>query len=190
MPRKYKRKTYYIKNSAQSKFIFRFVLISIIGGLGAVTAFNILAYKKIDSVLYSMRLPNISPGGLLWNEMLYTNIFVVIFTLIIFAITARSLYIKVNGPLKKMTCDINKIAAGDLSFKITLRDRDEFKDFAVELNKVINNFNSKFSEISEINHKILSLTEKNTANKEPHPSLNEIKNSISDLENVIGSFKI
>ena len=190
MQKNYSRKIYYIKNSAQSKFISRFILISIIGGLGAVTAFNFLAYKKIDSVLYSMRLPSISPGGLLWNEMLYTNIFVIVFTLLVFAITARGLYVKVNGPLKKMTSDINKIASGDLTKQTTLRDRDEFKDFAHEINKVVDSLNKRFSEISQANERILSLTTSGAPDKDIKKQLSEIEASLSSLENAIGSFKI
>ena len=190
MQKKHVRKVYYIKNSAQSKFIVRFILISILGGLGAVSAFNFLAYRKIDSVLYSMRLPSISPGGLLWNEMMYTNVFVIVFTLLIFAITARGLYIKVNGPLKKMTSDISKAGHGDLRVEITLRDKDEFKEFAQELNLVFASLNGKFLALKEANAKLHALASAANADQDLQKQRIEIEESLTRMENAIGAFTI
>lgn len=190
MQKNYKRKTYYIKNSAQSKFISRFVIISLLGGIAAVSAFNFLSFRKIDSVLYSMRLPKISPGGLLWNEMLYTNIFVIVFILIVFAITARGLYVRIHGPLKKMTSDINKVGSGDLSLPIFLREKDEFKDFANELNHMVEELNNKFSRINEANKNILSVTGAVQDDQDAATCINDLNKSIKEIEKTLGSFKI
>jgi len=189
MQKNYKRRIYYIKNSAQGHFIFRFLMISLMGGIGAVSVFNILASKKIDTVLYSMRMPKISPGGLLWNEMLYSNIFVIIFTMLVFAITARGLYIKVNGPLKKITSDINRMADGDLTLEICLREDDEFKDFAADLNQVTYKLRQTFNTIKEANQEIIKLT----SDEQPEYSANKLpalNDAVSRLENAVGSFKI
>jgi methyl-accepting chemotaxis protein len=190
MQRNYKRKTYYVKNSAQTSFISRFVIISILGGLIAVTAFNFLAFKKIDAVLYSMRLPNVSGGGLLWNEMLYTNIFVTVFILIVFAITARGLYVRIHGPLKKMTSDINKVSEGDLSFSVSLRDRDEFKDFAEELNAMLQSLQQKLLLIKSASDQLTAAAPSTAGADLSAQQLDEIKKSIQELKKALGSFKI
>lgn len=190
MEKNYKRRTYYIKNSVQSKFIFRFVAISLVGGIAAVTAFNFLAYKKIDSVLYSMRLPNISPGGLLWNEMIYTNVFVVLFILVVFAFTARSLFNKVHGPLKKLTNDIKRMEEGDLSQEISLRQNDEFTDFAGDLNTMAKELNQQFSEIRSANDTILANASKIDQSDNKEALLAAITNSLITLQKAIGSFKV
>ena len=183
MQHKYRRKTYYIKNSAQTNFIFRFVIISLLGGVIAVTVFNFLSYKKIDSVLYSMRMPKISPGGLLWNEMVYTNLFVIFFILIVFALSARSLFIKLHGPLKKLTSDIQRIEGGDLNFEISLREKDEFKELAQELSKMSDGLNNLFRDINQKTDAIIKATEKNDT------SPVELKQAIDELEKAIGCFK-
>ena len=183
MQQKHKRKTYYIKNSAQSNFISRFVIISLLGGVTAVTVFNFLSYKKIDSVLYSMRMPKISPGGLLWNEMLYTNLCVIFFILIVFALSARSLFIKLHGPLKKLTSDIQRVENGELNFEISLREGDEFKELAEELNKMSGGLNKRFKEINQKTDAIIAATEKNDT------STIELKQAIDELEKAIGCFK-
>lgn len=190
MQKNYKRKTYYIKNSAQTSFILRFVVISILGGLAAVSAFNLLSSRKIDSVLYSMRMPNVSGGGLLWNEMLYTNMFVIIFILIIFAITARGLYVRIHGPLKKMTSDIERIASGDLSFPVSLRDRDEFKDFADDLNATVDSLNKKFLDIKLVSDQLTTCAHSASEDNFSAQQIDELKKSIQELEKALGSFKI
>jgi len=190
MIKNYKRKTYYIKNSAQSKFIFRFVAISIFGGLLAVCAFNYLAYKKIDSVLYSMRMPKISPGGLLWNEMIYTNIFVIIFILIVFSLTARSLYNKVHGPLKKLTNDIKRMRSGDFSRNIALRQKDEFHDFADTLNRMSQELDNRFSALTRASDKIIHAAEQMPHSHDRLLQLEKIQKETAQLSQTIKSFKI
>jgi len=190
MEKKYQRKTYYIKNSAQSKFIFRFVSISILGGILAVSGFNFLAYKKIDAVLYSMRFPKISASGLLWNEMIYTNIFVIVFIILVFFITARALYNKVHGPLKKLTNDFKRIEDGDLTLDIALRENDEFRDFASDLDGLVKNFNKSFSEINELNKSIIKTCEKNSGETTDDSVVSDLKSSVSKLKTIIGSFQV
>lgn len=183
----YKRRTYYIKNSAQSKFIYRFVMLSIIGGVSALAAFNYLAYKKIDSVLYSMRLPKISPGGLLWDEMLYTNAFVIIFILIAFILTARGLFNKVHGPLKKLTSDIYRMSNGELNFPVTLREHDEFRDIADELSAMAASLNQRMITIQEQTESIISLAATPQSN-DTTETISKLKNTVADLRKSTGAF--
>ncbi len=190
MQKNYKRKSYYLKSSAQTTFILRFMLISIIGGIAAVTAFNLLAAKKIDSVLYSMRLPNISGGGLLWSEMLYTNLFITFFILLVLTITARGLYVRINGPLRKMTNDITKVAAGDLSLAVSLRDKDEFKEFANELNTMVLSLNERFLAIKNASDQLIATTSLSSEEAFSEQQMGEIKKSVLELEKSLGSFKI
>ncbi|MFW8600007.1 HAMP domain-containing protein [Desulfobacterota bacterium M19] len=185
-----KRKTYYIKNSAQSKFIFRFTSISIIGGILALTAFNYLAYKKIDSVLYSMRLPHVSPGNLLWNEMLYSNLFVIFFTLIVFFILARGLYKKIHGPLKKLDNDIKRMSSGDFDKHIALRHKDEFLDFAEELNAMSHELNNRFKAMQKAGAEIERAAEILDSTREQDEQLKKIKDECVRLSNIVKSFKI
>ncbi len=185
-----KRKIYYIKNSAQSKFIFRFTSISIIGGILALTAFNYLAYKKIDAVLYSMRLPRVSPSDLLWNEMLYSNIFVIFFTLIVFFVLARGLYNKIHGPLKKLNNDIERMSTGDFDKNIALRHKDEFLDFAEELNTMSQELNKRFKAMREAGKAIERAAEMLGGAKDQDEQLAKIKDECAKLSRVVKSFKV
>lgn len=188
MATQYKRRTYYIKNSAQSKFILRFVMLSLLGGTIALGCFNFLAYKKINAILYSMRLPNTSPGGLLWNEMLYTNIFVIVFILIAFAITAKGLFNKIHGPLKKMTFDITRMTNGALNLTVSLRQHDEFRDIASELNEMATDLNQRLSRIQKLADCIIADAE--APQNDNSSSRADLAKSIADLRQATGAFSL
>ena len=96
----------------------------------------------------------------------------------------------VHGPLKKMTSDIYKISAGDLSFKITLRERDEFKDFADQMNLMVDELDKRFKAIKQANAKIVDLAQSVQHSEVKDDLYKEIENSIADLEKTAGSFKI
>lgn len=187
MQTRYKRRTYYIKNSAQSKFIVRFIILSVLGGTSALAAFNYLAYKKIDSVLYSMRLPKISPGGLLWDEMLYTNTFVIIFILIAFMLTARGLFTKVHGPLKKLTNDILRMSEGELNFPVTLRQNDEFRDIADELSAMAISLNQRMTKIQELTDTIISQAQR-AEGENISANISKLNDAVANLRKTTGAF--
>lgn len=178
----HKRRTYYIKNSIQGKFILQFVTLSLFGGIAALAAFNFLAYKKIDAVLYSMRLPNVSAGGLLWREMLYTNIFVAVFILLAFIFTAKRLFIRIHGPLKKMTNDLGRIANGDLNLAISLRNNDEFRDVAEDINDMTQELNRRLSRIRQLAEEVIAAAE------DAQTSPAKLRESIAALKTATGSF--
>lgn len=190
MANQHKRRTYYIKNSAQGKFILRFVIISLLGGTIALAVFNFLAYKKIDASLYSMRMPKISPGGLLWDEMFYTNLFVIVFILIAFTIMARGLFNKIHGPLKKMTYDISRMTNGELNFTVALRQNDEFSDIASELTKMESSLNQRLSTIRDLNASVITLAEAAQKNSEDQALRADLRKSIADLRQATGSFSL
>lgn len=190
METQHKRRTYYIKNSAQSKFIFRFVMLSILGGIIALASFNYLAYKKIDVILYSMRLPKISPGGLLWGEMFYTNLFVIVFTLIAFIFTAKGLFNKIHGPLKKMTNDINRMADGELNFPVSLRQKDEFRDLADELSRMAVSLNQRLSQIQDQTDSLIVHAEAAQQNPNDQAAVTGLQQTIVALRKATEAFTL
>jgi methyl-accepting chemotaxis protein len=190
MPKRYKRKTYYFKNSAQTSFILWFVSVSIMGGIIAVMTFNIFAAHKIDTALYSMHLPSGSDGGFLWNEMLYANAIVVVFILAFFGIIARKLFVQIQVPLQKITSHINKIEGGDLSLSLSLRNGDEFKDFADDLNRMVESLNERFRLIKKAGDQLTDSARSASSLNFSEKQLREINRNLHDLEKSLGLFKI
>jgi methyl-accepting chemotaxis protein len=106
-----------------------------------------------------MRLPKTSISNLLWEQMLYVNLFVVLFIIVVFIFLAKRLFANLNGPLTKLRNEVRKISKGDLTNKVVLRSKDEFKDFAAELNTMTDELQSRFAKIKSITDQMASLVE-------------------------------
>ncbi|MBI4685661.1 MAG: methyl-accepting chemotaxis protein [Nitrospirae bacterium] len=145
--RTYRRKKYFVKKNFQARFILKFLVLSSIASILSILLFNYLAYRKIDSVLFSMRIPASGAGELLLKEAFYSNLFAIAVVVIMVMITVRGIFHKIARPLYAIRANLQKIRSGDLSLKIALRRGDEFKDVADELNGMILGLHQRFTEI-------------------------------------------
>ncbi len=189
MTKKHMRRKYFISKRSQGKFILRFVIASITGGIVAVTIFNLLAHRKIEAVLYAMRLPRTSPGDILLAEMLYATAFAALFIIIAFIVSARGLLIKISGPLKKLANDLRRISRGDLSSPVRLRQKDEFKDFAGDLENMRAALNNRFTRIIDHADQLIDLSESGRKNP-AGVALPDIKRQVAGLAEEIRVFKL
>ncbi|MBI5099725.1 MAG: methyl-accepting chemotaxis protein [Nitrospirae bacterium] len=147
MTRGYRRRNYFIKKSFQSRFILRFLLVSSLWSILSIALFNFLAYKKIDAILFSMRLPAKNTGSIFFKEVLYANITALIFIILTFFLTARGIHNKIVRSLFRIRVDILRFARGDLASRIMLSQEDEFKDFAETLNSMAVDLHHRFSDL-------------------------------------------
>jgi methyl-accepting chemotaxis protein len=130
----FRRRNYFIKKGFQGRFMLRFIAASFAVTLLAIALFISLARNKIDDILFSMRLPVSGASALLSREALYVSIAAVAAISILYLLAARSMYRKIEGPLQRIKTDLRRITSGDLGCRVTLREEDEFKDFAGEIN--------------------------------------------------------
>jgi methyl-accepting chemotaxis protein len=154
MKRTYKRRNYFIKKGFQGKFVLIFVLISTIGGVTAIGVFNFLAYRKLDLMQYSIHIFTETTGQLLFRDILYANLLALFLVFFLFIFTTIRIFWKITGPLYRIQTDLSKISQGDLSFSIISRSKDEFKDFAGQLNIMIDSFRRRFKEIKDLSQSL------------------------------------
>ena len=121
------------------------------------------------------------------------SIVAVVVISIFFLLSARSMYDKISGPLHLIRTELHTIGRGDLSCRVTLRDIDEFKDFAGEINTMTEELNRRFSVIhdhaDELSKSVKALKNAHTA-AESKTLLQSTKNALSALEERIRVFKI
>lgn len=183
----YKRRNYFIDKGAQSRFIIGFVVSSLLGGIIGVSCFVYFARQKIDSTLYSMRLPELAAGDLLMQEMLLTIGITSIFVLVLFALTAWKVIKRIDGPLTKMAGVIRHIGEGYLQDEIKLREKDEFKSLAEELDGIVRNMRARFS---TIRHHAGQVKELSTAGQEKGERKKKLLHCVSELKKEISTFKV
>ncbi|HDO35921.1 MAG TPA: methyl-accepting chemotaxis protein [Nitrospirae bacterium] len=154
--RPYRRRHYFINRHFQGRFILTFVALACTGGLIAVALFNYLAYRKLDALMYSIHIPAKNINELLSSDMIYANLFALLFVFIVLFVAVNRLVIRVSGPLYRIKKDLEEIASGNLAFNITLRGKDEFKDFAEEINTLVEGQRAVFTgirnDIERIDH--------------------------------------
>lgn len=193
MARTYRRRNYFTKKGFQSRFMLRFIVASVLANALSVTLFIFLAKNKIDSLLFSMRLPQASVGAILSPLAFIASIVAVVCISILFLLAARSVYDKISGPLHLIREDLHTIGKGDLSCRVVLRDIDEFKDFAGEINTMTNELNRRFSVIHDQANELVKSAKafKNAHNAaESRTLMQNMKNGLSSLDEKIRAFTI
>jgi methyl-accepting chemotaxis protein len=193
MAKPYRRRNYFIKKGFQSRFMLRFIAASVLANVITVSVFIFLAGKKIDGLLFSMRLPNVSVGALLSSEAFTASIVAVVSVSLLFLWVARGMYDKIAGPLHRIMADLHTIGNGDLSCRVTLRDMDEFNDFAGEINAMVETLNHRFSGVKNRADE-LARASKDLRNApdttEARAVIRTMRTSISSLDEQVQAFKI
>jgi methyl-accepting chemotaxis protein len=147
MKKPYRRRNYFTKKKFQSMFILRFLVVSLIGSVVAVVLFNIFSLNKIDSLLFSMRLPSASTGSLFFREAFWANCIALAFIFLVLVYAVEGLRNKIVGSLFRIRVDLSRLIRGDLGSRVVLQEGEEFKDFADELNLMAVELSHRFAGI-------------------------------------------
>ena len=193
MPKTYRRRNYFTKKGFQSRFMLRFIAASVLANVLTVTVFIFLARKKIDGLLFSMRLPSVSAGALLSSEAFFASIVAAVSVSILFLWVARGMYDKISGPLHRIRTDFHIIGKGDLSYRVTLRDMGEFKDFAGEINTMVESLERRFAALKSGADELAKFskalrTAPNAA--ETHAATRTMRTAISAMDEQIRAFTL
>lgn len=189
MGNKVKRRKYLIEKGIQTKFIMRFIIVSMVGTLVALIVFNYLAHKKITAIQYSMKLPQITTSTFLVEEMVYAVLVSAIIIFIALVVTSKGLFTKLNEPLVKLASSVKKVREGDLSTSIQLRKDDDFQDFAGELNTMALELNNKFSIIKNHIEELTKLADQGKTTDDTSDIKNTMNDTIEKLEKELKSFR-
>lgn len=146
---KLKRRRYIIDSRLQIRYALLFVLVSLISNILAVTAFNSLALKQLDTLIWSTHISINSTDELIRPVFIFINVINFIFVAVLLVLTGFLMMKKTSGPLIRMSRDIRKVTDGDLSSRIQLRQKDDFRDVADELNRMTGKLSERFSGIKE-----------------------------------------
>ena len=176
------------------KFTLSFVLVSLLGSIVAVTAFNFLALRKLETLMWSTHISVKTTDELIRPLFMYINIINFLFVSILLIITGTWMIRKVSGPLYRMSKDIMRVVNGNLLTSITFRQKDMLKDIAHELNVMVKSIREKFNTISEkyrdISKSIGEYKEKTSNTETLIKDYNSILKNIESLETEMNSFKL
>lgn len=185
MSRQYKRRHYFIDHAFQGKFIVSFLILSVLASVIAVLLFNVLAYRKMDRILYSMTMPASAASDLLFPEIALANALSLLFIAAVFIMTARRLFARIKFPLQRIHVELAKIGEGNVRTRIHLRERDEFKGFADRLNEMTAALAERIDaidhDVQRISETLSSLKQEDT-NADAGPVIKRLQHEVAALK--------
>jgi len=131
-----KRKKYFIRKDFQSRFILRFVAAATVWGVTTVLLFVYLAGKKLDDLRYSSHIDIQTTSELLLPITVGVHAVSLLIFAVILTYMIHALWPKLSQPLMVIKKSLVMIADGDLTGKVILRKKDEFRYLAGELNEM------------------------------------------------------
>ncbi len=186
MSKQFKRKKYFIDKPVQSRFIAGFALASGLGALVSAIVFRYLAQLKIEKILYSMRLPTSAMADLFTREMLLTGTVGALLVVFFFFITAKMVFARIYGPLKKMAASVKDVGDGKLNSQIHLREKDEFQLFAADLNSMVLALRDRYGKIKDYSDQLVKLTRQDFR-RDDLPALDDL---LTRLDKETRAFKV
>ncbi|MDP1996273.1 MAG: methyl-accepting chemotaxis protein [Gallionella sp.] len=133
-----KRKRYIVDRGAfQYRIAMPFVIVWLFASVGSTAMFVYLVGNEIEDLLWTAHVDMQIVGEIIGRLFTYTLVATFIVVLVLFRIACIYIRRKTLGPVVRMVNDLKAVAGGDLSARIVLRKRDEFKDVADVLNDFI-----------------------------------------------------
>lgn len=191
--RTWKRRNYFIKQDFQGRFILRFFLTILLSAVVFTIILSIFSAHTItityrDSFLRIEKTPKA-----LFYEIIRAHGIYIFFIGAGISILSLFLSHRIAGPLYRFEKSIEEVIKGNLSFRIRLRKKDEAKELAEAINRMIETLSSRLSQIRVISNEIeVSLLEVKKANEQQtgtKESLNKALNALEELKKSLSYFK-
>ena len=141
------RKTYFVKKDFQIRFIVKFCMLLL---AGVVVSTGLLFFFSPDSLTSSYQSSGLEikhTNIAILPSVIVTNLITLgLITLGVIMVTLLVSH-KIAGPLFRFEKELDAVAEGDLTKRIVLRQKDQGKDMADSLNRMISGFHDKVSDI-------------------------------------------
>lgn len=146
---KFTRRRYITNNSFQWRFVLGFVVASVMGNGLSTAIFLAFSIKKLEELRWSMHVTAKTTGEImlpLLFRFTITNFIIILVVLIILSVWMMK---KMNGPLYRISRDLEKVSEGDFSTSITVRGKDEFKNVAEALNGMVGKLKERLKKFKD-----------------------------------------
>ncbi len=164
-----KRKKVYIYKDFQRSFIFSFCLAT----FGAMLAVSLILFILIKL------LPSDTEGIL--SILIWVNVLVMLALVALAFVVALNASHKVGGPLYRFENTLDKIAHGDLTEYIVLREGDKLQGLAEHINAMSQSLNDRLMQIKSQVRQLRQQARAQDVDPELASGLEELERTIKDL---------
>jgi len=186
---KFRRRRYITNAGFQWRFVFGFMVSTLLGSVAATVVFNYLATQKLEELRWSVFFSAASTSEVLKSFFIYVNLFSLLFVAVLFIITGIIMMKKMNGPLYRIIKSLKPIGEGDFSSTITLRQKDEFGDTASALNNMRHQISERFRALKnnyqDISHALNELKAAQSKGEPVNKIAGQIMANVQNLQNKI-----
>jgi len=172
--RPYKRRTIFINRSYQFKFILKFCLILLLGGVVSTGLVFLLSRETLTTSFERGRLVVQNTATAILPAVILTNGITLAIVMVIAVVTVLYISHKIAGPMFRFEKEIVKLKEGDLTTRITLRKKDQFISLGQSFNEMTARLHDK---VSAVESEILEI-EKRLREQKPDD------NRIAELERI------
>lgn len=160
--RSYKRRQVFIKKAYQIKFILKFCIIILIGGIISTGLVALFSRGTLTTSFEHGRLIVTDTARAILPTVILTNIITLAIVLLIVVLTVLYLSHKIAGPMFRFEKDISTVKKGDLTLRIFLRKKDQFAELSKSFNEMTASLHDKVKAIlSDIDQIRASAEEQN-----------------------------
>lgn len=134
---KHQRKKYFINTFFQLKFISKVYLGILIALISLSTIFYIIFNNRLKYLTANQIITLQNNRELILPVVFFTSLGISVFALIIIVWRYTLISHRIAGPLYQFETIIKELKKGNFSINVRIRQKDEFHDFAQELNELI-----------------------------------------------------
>jgi methyl-accepting chemotaxis protein len=147
--RSYRRRIVYIHREYQRSFILKSCLVALAAMVIAGVLLYFLSRETITATYQFHHLALRTTAEAILRPLLITN--AVVLVCFLFATIFMTIYVshKVGGPLWHFGKSLKSIGEGDLQVQIRLRENDQLKEFADQINEMTQSLNGKAREVQD-----------------------------------------
>ena len=175
-----KRSHYFIKKDFQTKFILKFCLILLAGIFISTGLIFLFSQDSLTSSFHDSKLIIENTALAILPTVIYTSL--VTLGLLTIATIIFTLFIshRIAGPMFRFEKELKEIGDGDLTKKVSLREKDQAGEMAECINDMTANLSAKVLHIRTGLERILESARKQNASKELIEELENLHKDISD----------
>jgi HAMP domain-containing protein len=138
-----RRRNYFIEKSFQVRFILKFCILVVCGGLLTITALYIMGMGSTTVSIVNSRVVVKSTSDFLLPVLIQT--FLVVMVLVGAATILVTLFVshKIAGPLYRLKKAMEQLSDGDFKAEMKLRQKDQLKELADTFNTMVRKLKAK-----------------------------------------------
>ncbi len=176
---KYKRRQYFIKKGFQIRFIIKFCLILIGGVLLSTSLLYFFSQDTLTSTFQDSKLIVQSTAMSILPAIIYTNL--ITLSCISLATIIITLFVshKIAGPLYRVEAGMSELGKGDLSHRISFREKDQIRSMASSFNDMAANLSQKFYAVQQEIDELEKLAQHQNMPQEYRSKIQKVRETIT-----------